>query len=226
MTIFLTAVNDTLTRVGVIGGDTGPLVQGTTDAFQSQSSIQHQVDTVVMLWREAIDELYDHGLFAKEGATGRITLVAGQHEYALASDFQAMTEPAHLRGATSGFVLEEYPGGYAQLLEDQPDNTRWIGQPQAWAISPIDGTIRFDAEPGSGENGAIYYYLYEKNQQFTELSELPFSEETYISMLPYVAQWYERAMKQDFDSVQFSAGFERAVRSVRGLPLNTRYGVR
>jgi hypothetical protein len=240
MAVFLTAVNDTLKRVGLIAGDLQNLVTSTitstatgltaTEAFNSQSQIQHHVDLMVQLWREGVNELFSHGLLAKEAATGSVTLITNQREYALATDFERFAGPmAAMRAATDVQVLFEYPGGYHQMLIDQPLATQWTGEPQSFALSPADDKVRMDRDPTSAENGSIYYYLYEKTIALTSTmatTALPFSEETYISMVPYIAQWFERARKTDFDEEQFKAGLARAVKAARRLQPNARYGAR
>jgi hypothetical protein len=236
MAVFLTAINETLKRVGVIAGDTQNLVTSTvtstatgltaTDALQSQSAIQHQVDVMAQLWREGINELFAHGLLAKEAATGSIVLVSGQREYALATDFECFAGRAALRAATDNDVLYEYPGGYSEMLINQMLPTQWVGEPRSFAISPVDDKIRIDTDSTAT---STYYYLYEKSVLFTSTmatTTLPFSEETYYAMVPYVAQWWERAMKKDFDQEAFAAGLSRAVRRSRKLQPNTRYGTR
>ena len=75
------------------------------------------------------------GLFANEASTATITLVDGQREYTLATDevferFAGQTEGTRvLRGATTGLIVTEYPGGYAQMLVDQPVATDYTGDP-------------------------------------------------------------------------------------------------
>ena len=239
MTVFLTAINDTLKRVGVIAGDTQNLVTSTvtststgltaTEALQSQSAIQHQVDIMVQLWREGINELFISGELAREAATGSIVLVANQREYALATDFEYFFDPPCLRSATEQDVIYQYPGGYHQMLIDQPVASDWIGNPRAFAMSPATDTLRIDTHPATGDAGDTWYYLYSKLITFTSTmatTALPFNDGVYISLMPAIAQWWERSMKNDFDPDQFSVSLSRAVRTARRMPPVSKYGRR
>jgi hypothetical protein len=126
-----------------------------------------------------------------------------------------------------GVHLEEYHGGYTQMLIEQALATQWTGQPHAFALSPCDDKIRIDREPTSDEAGSRYEYLYEKSLAFTSTmatQALPVTDDTYRAMVPYIAEWYERTQKKDFDSEAFSAGLARAVLDATRMPLKPSYG--
>ena len=126
-----------------------------------------------------------------------------------------------------GVHLEEYRGGYAQMLIDQALATQWTGQPHAFALSPCDDKIRIDREPTSAEEGSRYQYLYEKSLAFTSTmatTALPVTDDTYRAMVPFISEWYARTQKKDFDHEAFSAGLARAVLDATRMPLKPSYG--
>lgn len=235
--VFLDGVNAVLKRAQIIAGDTQNLVTSTvtstatgltaTEALQSQSAIQHQVDMTVQIWNEAIQEVYSLNNFPKSVASATMQLASTTREYALPTDFERFAGLAALRGATTYLVLYEYPGGYEQMLVDQPTASDFKGQPTYFAISPINQNIRVDAEPTSAEAGNKYNYLYEKTLRYTSTmatETFPFSDNTFDAMIPVVAQWLERSMKKDFDALQFQQGIVRAVGKLMNRHRDVRYG--
>lgn len=235
-------VNAVLRRTGEIAGDSEELATSTvtstatgltaTEAF-TDSRRQHKIDVALALTNEAIDEMWTLGLFAKVGSTATITLVSGQREYDLPTDFERMAgwENQHrvLRGATNGLVLTEYKGGYAAMLAEQPFATQYIGQPGAWALSPVNDTIRLDAEPDSTVAGETYNYLYERSTEQTSTMAtevLPFSTRVANALVPVVSEAYERWFKKEVDAEFMKNALSRALGTANRKPPDDRYGRR
>lgn len=237
---FLQVVNASLKRVRVIQGDAGELATSTvtstatglvaTGAF-TDSGRQTQIDLMLQMWQEAEHEVYSLGLFAQEAATATMTLVTAQREYDVPSDFERMAgetwDSRTIRGATTGFRLREYPGGYAQMLTDQAFATQWTGDPQAWALSPVGNKLRLDREPTSDQNGHTYNYLYEKRLSLTSTmatETLPFSDTVADALVPVVAEGWNRVYKKEFDINLFRGSIRRAVEHLTQNQRNRRYG--
>ena len=223
----LTLMNGALKRVGVIQGDAGALATDTTstatglvatEALLSDTARQHQVDVMLQVINEAVQGVFAFGLLAKEAATGSITLSTNTREYALATDFERMAGQQYgnrvLRGATDYQLLHDYPGGYAQMLADQPTASDWQGQPEYYALSPVGDNLRIDRDPTSTVNGRIYYYLYDKRVGFTTTmatTALPFSDTVQDNLIPVCAEMWTRAFKKDADPVNLQLSLTRAL---------------
>ncbi len=223
--VFLTAINDTLKRIGSIQGDAGELVTGTgTDDEFTDSARQREIDVAIQLWNETTHTLYDLELFAAEASTATITLADGTREYDLPTDFLrfAGNEPRERAfRATDGRTITEYKGGYARMLVDQVLATDFTGQPNRYAINPTKvltatrgGTIRFDAEPTSDEDGDTLNALYDRFIEFTSTmatETFPFNDAVVTALVPVVAQYHSRDFKKDFDEGIFRSNIVRAV---------------
>jgi len=239
---FLQAMNATLKRVGEIAGDSEELATSTvtstatgltaTDAF-TDSRRQHKIDVAIQLWNEATHEVYSMGLMAREASTATMTLVDGQREYDLPDDFERMAgdtyENRAIRGATTGLVVRAYPGGYAQMLVDQPTASDYTGSPSYYAISPAASKIRLDAEPTIGEDSNTYNFLYEKRLSLTSTmatSTLPFSDTVADCLVPVVAESYHRVFKKDYDQGFLRLSLTRSLRFLTQTQPKDRYGKR
>src|SRR3990172_7589121 len=110
----LQCVNETFKRVQLIQGDSGLLTTLTDSARQIY------IDSAVQLWNEAIDELYTTAEVPhpNELAESTITLVTSTRAYALNAAFIHLLFP--LLDETNGRFIEEYPGGYMQLVVNHP----------------------------------------------------------------------------------------------------------
>ena len=222
----LAMMNASLKRVGVIQGDAGNLVTSTvtstatgltaTEAF-TDSARQRQIDVMLQCLNEANHSIFSLGLLPKEAATGSFNLASGTREYALPSDFERMAgmtwETRCMRGATSGQLLYEYPDGYAKMLADQPIATDWVGDPQSFALSPVDSYFRLDREPATGATD-LYYYLYDKRIGFSSTqatTALPYSETVADSLVPVLAEMWSRNFKKESDSFILSTALTRAL---------------
>lgn len=226
--LFLQAINATLKRTRVIQGDAGELTTFT------DSGRQVQIDLAIQVWQEAIQELFGLGLLPNEAATATIDLVTAQREYSMPSDFERIAGKSHeervFRGATTNLILTEYPGGYARMLRDQPNATDFAGDPQHWAISPVDGTkIRFDREFTADQNGDRYNILYEKRIALTATmatETLPVSDTVADALVPVVAEGWNAIHKDKFNSGLFRTSIARAARMVTRNQPRVRYGFR
>lgn len=227
---FITAVNKSLKRVGVIEGDAGELTTGTgTDDEFTDSPRQRDIDVCLQIWNEVIHEAYSLNAFTPEVGTATITLVADQREYGLPSDFERMAGNQHqrvLRGATNGLLLTEYRGGYLSMLRDQPVATDWTGDPRHWALSLSTDNIRVDSEPTASD---IYNFNYETRIERTSTmatDTMPFSDTVTDSLVPVVAQFMSRDFKDDFDSGIFRQAMIRAIGHLTRSQRRDRYGTR
>jgi len=242
-TRYLEFVNAVLKRTRTIAGDAGELATSTvtstatgltaTGAF-TDSGRQTQIDLALQLSNEAFHEVFGLGLFAEETSTATITLSSGTREYSLPSDFERIAGRDYvdraLRGATTGRVTYEYPGGYARMLRDQPNATDFTGDHSHWAISPTNlQTIRLDAEPTSDQDGETWNILYEKRISFTSTmatDTLPFSDTVADALVPVVAEGHNRIMKKEFDSSVFRTSIVRSMEYLRQNQKKSRYGKR
>lgn len=238
---FLQAVNSTLKRVRVIQGDAGELATDTTttatgatatNAFED-SGRQTEIDLVIQLWQEATHEVFNLGLFPNEGSTATISLVDGQREYTLPSDFERVAGESHgvrvMRAATSGLIAHEYPGGYAAMLRDQVVATDFRGDPNHWAISPVNGDLRLDREPTSEQDGQTWNILYEKEIKLTSTmatETLPFSDTVAAGIVPVVAEAWNRVYKKEFDAGIFRSSLARSLDYMTRNQRRVRYGKR
>jgi len=245
--VFLDAMNEVLKRVGVIQGDIDELATSTvtstatgltaTDAF-TRSGIQQHVDLVAQLWQEVTDEAYGSGMLYSEVATATLTLVstaetATTREYSLPSDFERMAgntaEDRVLRGVTNGLLLYEYPGGFGRMLVDQTIATDWIGDPTAYALSPVNDTIRLDRCLPTSLNGEVYNFLYEKRITLSATpatSTMPYTDTVTKALVPVVAEDFQRWRKNLVDPLARRRSIARALAFMTRTQTRARYGVR
>ena len=242
--LFMDVVNKTLERVAVVAGDAGGYVSSTgtatsianytaSEIFQSKSDIQHSTDLVIQMWNEAVTEIYAAYPNPPILATATITLVTSQREYTLPSDFVRVAglnpEQQSARSATTMFWLRPYPGGYQQMLYNQAVATMWTGQPQFYAISPANRSLRIDRDPTTDQNGMTYNISYEKIVQLTgtmATETLPFVDPVANSLVPVVAEYYSRSKKGQMDAGIFRSALVRAFSLVNPMPQKRQWGVK
>lgn len=239
--VFLQAINAVLTRVGEIAGDSDELATSTvtstatgltaTEAF-TDSRRQHKINIAIQLWNEVTHEIYSMGLMAAEAASATLTLASGTREYSLPDDFERMAGDEAgtraIRGATTGLLVYEYQGGYAKMLVDQMFPSDYVGDPTKWAFSPVGRTIRFDYEPGADQAGDTYNFLYEKRLSLTSTmatSTLPFSDTVADSLVPVVAEAYDRIIKKEYSPEFLAVSLTRALRHLTQNQPKDRWGV-
>lgn len=190
----LNAVNEVLKRVGVIAGDAGALVSLT------DSPRQVQIDVAVQVVNEGIVDLYSTSNIAlpQEQTSSTITLVAGTRAYALAADLVQIRWPMIDR--TNNQYLYDYPGGYNQMLFDDPEQDD-TGLPHYGAIRPTDNLLHLDRTPAAEDAGRVYVYQYDKSLLLTAAaSTVPFNDTVFTKMVPVWAQLWRRDRQNDFDA--------------------------
>ena len=240
--LYLQFINAVAKRTRVIQGDAGELATSTvtstatglvaTGAF-TDSGRQTEIDLMLQVSNEAFHEVFGLGLFPNEAASATIALVDGQREYEMPSDFERFAGRNYhdrvFRGATTGLLISEYRGGYARMLRDQPIATDYTGLPDHWALSPVNGSVRFDREPTSEEDGWTYNVLYEKRLSYTSTmatESLPFSDTVADALVPVVAEGWNAAFKNEFNTGLFQTSIARAVDHLTRSQRKARYGKR
>lgn len=236
-TTFLEAVNLVAKRVGVIQGATGDFT-----SLSSLSSRQRDADTLIQLWNETMLQQYDFGVFAGEIATATLTGVSGTREYAMPTDFERFAGN-HVdgtdifRGATNQMRLRPYDhtdedSGYQKMLRDQLIATDWSGTPIAFAVNPVTWSWRLNTENDDSNTAtSTWNILYEKRLEFTATSVattdvFPFSDGVVDSLVPVVAQNYDKIFKDKFDPVEFRMSGSRAARRLAGKQVRPKWGIR
>lgn len=215
----LNCVNDVLKRLGHIKGNSGEL----TSLTDSQRQVV--IDLTVQSWNEAIIDLVDSVGDAVPKAVGSstVTLATNTRDYAFATDFVKIRWP--LQDTTNGRYIDEYPGGYEQLLRDQPIPGNIKGLPTMAAIRPTDGHLYVDATPQSTENGLVYTYLYDKVMILTLYTDtFPFSDEVYQMMIPAVAELVKWDREKELNSPLYKLRMAQAAGLVSENEVSHQWG--
>ncbi len=202
----LQAVNEILKRVGLIAGDAGALTSLT------DSARQNAIDVAIQVINEGIDEVYSTSNIPlpSEQAESFITIATNTRTYTLASDMSQMRWP--MVDKNNGIFIQEYPGGYNQMLVADPRQA-FTGLPIWAAIRPTDGVLYTFSTPGSADNGKIYTYQYDKNIQLTLATDLmPFGNPVFRAMVPAWAMLWKRDQRNEFDQGLFRSDVGRASR--------------
>ena len=202
----LNAVNEILKRVGTISGASGELTSLTN------SPRQRHIDVAIQSVNEVIDELYSSTAtpMPNEQAESTITLMTGTQDYALATDLVQLRWP--LVDKTNTQYLTEYPGGYDQMLLDDPEQDD-TGLALLAAIKPTNGELHLDRAPTSAENGNIYTYQYDKDVSLSVIGDtVPFKDIVFRAMVPAWVQVWKREIRNEFDDELFEANLGRAAR--------------
>ena len=152
---FLTAVNETMKRVGKIKGASGELT-----SFE-ESARQLSIDRMIQIWNETVVFCYNitGEPFSKEGIEFLITLVDQQREYDLPTNLLRINWP--LINEDDGRRIFAYPNGFTGMrnVQLQPDN--WTGTPIQAAVNPTNGKLRMDTIPQSDDAGEAYTLFYD-----------------------------------------------------------------
>ena len=207
----LNAVNEVLKRARIIAGDSGVLTTLTDSARQPA------IDVAVQVVNEGIDELYspDGTPMPNEQGEDTITLVAGQRDYTLAStnsDFVQIRWP--FIDKTNNQWLRPHPGGYNQMLMDDPEQDD-TGLPHTAAIRPTDRKLHLDRAPTSVQAGRVYTYQYDKDLALAlAADEVPFTDIVFRAMVPVWTQLWRRDMQSEFDADLFQINLGRAQRTL------------
>lgn len=218
MTTLLAGVNAVLTRVHITSVN-GPITSLTDSARQVH------IDLIVQLWNEAIDTLYDMTGVSRtlETATSNITLVTGQREYDLPSDFVQIRWP--LIDETNGYEIQEYPGGYEQMRKDQLQPSQWTGLPLFAAVNPVTGDLRMDTAPTSNENGYVFKLLYDQDNALSAAADvIPVpNDATYRALVGAIAEVFEMKKRDDFEPGMFRSSLARAASFMSQQPRRTHW---
>jgi hypothetical protein len=216
----LNGVNEVLKRVNEIAGDAAALTT------LLDSARQHPIDLTVQVINEGVIKLYAlPGLsLPKRQASSTITLVTSTRAYALAADVVTLHWP--LIDRTNSQIIQQYPGGYNEMLLDdlEQDDT---GLPQYAVIRPTDGYLYVDVAPTSTENGRVYTYQYDKSLLMTTAAAtMPFTDEVFTAMVPAWVQLYKREKRNEFDTDLFRNALGEAARMVSQNPPRDSYSPR
>lgn len=214
----LNGINDVLTRARIIQGDSGTLTSLT------DSGRQGFIDIAVQIWNETVEELYSASAVAlpQELAESTLILVTDDRSYALATDLVQLRFP--LLDETNGQYINQYEGGYEQLVADQPYPANYTGLPTLATINPVNSELYLDRLPTVNENGLVYKYRYDKDISLSLAADtFPFSDAVYRALTPAVTQLWNRDQKRSFDDAVFKASIGRAARLLIQIQPRTSY---
>lgn len=203
----LQATNEILKKVKVIAGDAGELTTLT------DSGRQVYIDNVIQALNETIDQLYSVSNKPQPNELGEATinLVANDRDYTLKANLIQLRWP--LVDETNGRVIEEYPGGYIELVNSQLIPSNHTGIPYYGAIRPTDGKLYLDSLPTSDETGLVYKYRFDKDTGMNSASDtVPFNDAVFRAMVPAVAEIWKRNQQQSFDPEMYQMSLGRASR--------------
>ena len=212
----LDGTNEVLKKVKMIQGDSGVLTTLTDSARQLS------IDSAVQAWNEAIDALYELTTDSKPNimSSATITLVTSQRAYSLASDLTRLHWP--LLDSTNGYYIYEYEGGYLDLIEDQPIPADYTSLPQYAVIRPSDGKLYIDTSPSSDYNGLVYSYNYDKDASLSLAADtMPFNDTVFRSMVPVVAELWNRNQNRRFDVGIYQSSLARAASYLNQTPFRS-----
>lgn len=204
----LNAVNEVLKRVGMVHGDSGLL------SALNSPSIQRSIDIAVQVINEGIDELYKatDQTKPKAQAEDTITLLAGDRDYALATDLVTLHWP--LIDQTNNQYIWKFKGGYDKLLLLDPERDD-TGLPYYAVISPLTGELYLDRAPTSVEAGRVYTYQYDKELELSVAADtVPFGNTVFRAMVPVWVQLWRRDQQNEFDPDLYRLNLGRAASGV------------
>ncbi len=204
----LQGVNDVLKRMGVIKGNSGEL------SSLTDSQRQVLVDLAVNCWNEVVIELYESSDLSmpKEVGTATITLATGDRDYSLPSDLVYIKWP--LRNASNGYLIQEYPGGWDQLQNDQLQPANFTGRPFYATIRPTDGLLYMDRIPTAADNGLAFTLEYDKSLiKSLAADTFPFSDDVYFILVPAVVEKIKMERDEQSDA-RFAVCLKKYSRSL------------
>ena len=216
----LNGVNEVLIRVQVVKS---------TDLLTSLTSSGKQVfiDLAVQAWNESVDQLYSVISEPRPNImkTGQIITVEGARDYELESDLVRLHWPFH--DETNGQYIEEYPGGYRQMVRLQSHPENYTGTPQFGAISPENGKFYLDRTPTSAEANRTYHYDYDKDPELVEATDtFPFEDVVFRAMVPVVAEMWKLYKENKYIDGVAKLNYGRAARLLTKQPARTSYRTR
>lgn len=211
----LDGVNDVLTRARVIDSN---------NQLSTLNSNSHQtaVDIVVQVWNEVIDELFNSTDIPRPNMLkeATLTLVQDDRDYALASDVIQLRFP--LLDETNGRYISEFPGGYLELVNSQPEPSNFTGLPIAAAIRPTDNELYLDRIPTSNEAGLVYKYRYIKDAVMASPGDpIAVPDMVYRALVPAVHELYKLEFGKDVRGGVLRKSMGRARKMLRQKPQRT-----
>jgi hypothetical protein len=192
----------------------------------TDSARQHDIDACILAINQTIDEMYSTIDEARpqQQASSTITLVTGQRNYTLATNFVRLHFP--LIDQTNTQYINQFGGTYDDLLELDPevDDT---GVPMWAVIRPTDSALYVYPTPTSVENGNVYTYQYDSDTELTAAaSTVPFNNFVYRAFLPAAFQLWKRERRGEFDAALFKDHLGRALRRLGQVGADDNYNPR
>lgn len=215
----LNEVNAVLKKSGLIQGSTGELTSLTNDALQVD------IDNVIKACNIAVLDLERCGIVMAMRAAGSITLVLGQREYTMPSNYVEMVGDVMV-DETFGGTLTPYVGGFMQMRNEQLIPANFVGMPYAWCINPTTGSFRINTTPDATAAGRVYGYIYRPTLLMSLATDLfPLKDDAVEALEDAIEQQFNRHRKGQFDQSAHQMSMARAAQIARQLPLQPRYGV-
>lgn len=179
----------------------------------TNSALQLDIDTMVTVINEVVVDMATKGTVLTESAEGTVTLVSGQREYDLPSDFAQLSDNEVMLDETYGNQIWPYPGGYSKLRRVQTIPSKFVGLPNHYVLNPETGMIRFDNEPGTNEAGRVYRFTYDKEITLSVATDtFPFGDPVVSALYPAFIQQWNRTQKQEFDQGAYDLSLANAAR--------------
>ena len=190
----------------------------------TNSALQQDIDTFVDAINEVLADLATKGTQLTEAGEGTVTLVSGQREYDLPSDFAQFSENPVMLDETYGNQIWPYPGGYEGLRRIQTIPSKFVGLPNHYVLNPETGKIRFDNEPGSTEADRVYRFTYDKEISLSVATDtFPFGDPVISTLTPAFVQMWNRDQKQEFDAAIYNLALANAARLMTMKQARKRY---
>ena len=216
----LDGVNEILTRVSVISGDSGKLTSLTDSARQSS------IDVAIQVINEGVDELYSVTSVARptEEREDTISLLLDTRDYALATGLVQIRWPMIDYDNTQH--IKHYPGGWDQMRIDDSGSDQ-TGLPHYATIRPTDGKLYIDSRPQSGDVGRVYTYRYDTDLSLSvQTDTFPFTDTVFRAMVPAWVQLWKRDRRNEMDQGIFNFNIGRAARLFTQGQMRTSYSPR
>ena len=220
--VFLDGVNKVLERLTIIQGADGLLTSFTGDARANDISV------CIQAWNEVIQSTADSpDLMPTLTQSGNISLVNGTREYPIPTTSPQIEVVRTLVNVTRRYPLIPYGGGYEQMILDQPDPTLFQGSPIRWVINPINGQIRFDQTPQSGDAGnTITVYGTTRQALAATTDPFPFTDTVVDQLLEAVAQrWKMTRRPGEYSEGEYMKSLSAGIRWIRREPPAQSYGL-
>ncbi|HEX9472504.1 MAG TPA: hypothetical protein VF957_23510 [Bradyrhizobium sp.] len=209
---FLDGVNKVLERLTIVQGADGLLTSFTGDPRANDISV------CIQAWNEVVQELADSAdLLPGLTVQGSLTPVATQREYAIPTTTPQMEIVRTVVNQTRRLPLLPYPGGFQQMIIDQPDPTIFIGTPIRWCISDVTGKIRFDFTPQTADQSDTYQVYGEPRIALANTTDtFPFTDTVVDQLIEGVAQRWKRSRRpSEYDEAEYQRSQAAAIRWIR-----------